>query len=137
MATAHKKTSPVTWLALIVVIVFVAFVYIPNSPKVITTSTTNTTQPVAEIKALSPQQQIDQQFSKLDGSHILLTKMIKKDLHDPSSYQHVNTQYTQTGEHITVLTQYHAANAFGALTLSHIKFRFAINGTPIALLEQN
>ena len=36
---------------------------------------------------------IESQFSTWNGSHIELSRLIKDSMHDPSSYEHVETTY--------------------------------------------
>lgn len=61
------------------------------------------------------QQKIDRLFSPYNGSHIELTKLIKSNLKDPDSFEHIKTSYEIKGDTIFVLTRYRAKNTFGGV----------------------
>lgn len=64
---------------------------------------------------------LQQQFSAWDGSHRELNKAIKAMMHDPDSFDHVETQYWDMGSHLVVKTTYRGKNAFGAVVVNWIK----------------
>lgn len=58
-------------------------------------------------------------FSSWDGSNHQLEKLVKQNLHDPGSYEHIKTQYRELKEfgdanEILVWTEFRAKNKFGA-----------------------
>ena len=61
---------------------------------------------------------VDSQFSNFDGSHRKVEAAVKSRLNNPSSYEHVNTQYTVNPDAITVQSTYRAKNGFGAVVTS-------------------
>ena len=61
---------------------------------------------------------VDGQFSNFDGSHRKVEAAVKSRLNNPSSYEHVNTQYTVNPDAITVHSTYRAKNGFGAVVTS-------------------
>ena len=60
-------------------------------------------------------------FSAWDGSHHATIAAIKKTMHDPSTFEHVETTYWDMGGKIVVRTQFRGKNGFGATRLSSIK----------------
>lgn len=82
------------------------------------------------------QNQIESQFSSWDGSHINLTKYIKNSMNDPDSYEHVETTFTDLGDHILVLTTFRGKNAFGGVVTNYIKAEVDINGNVTKILDQ-
>ena len=62
---------------------------------------------------------VKDQFDPWDGSHVNLTNMVKKSMHDPDSYEHVQTKYrlVLTGDHpyIFLTSEFRGKNAFGAV----------------------
>jgi uncharacterized protein YrzB (UPF0473 family) len=78
---------------------------------------------------------IEPQFSAWDGSHKNLTKLIKKAMHDPNSYEHVETVYSDKGEYLIVMTKYRGNNAFGGKVLGIIEAKVALNGNIIQIIE--
>lgn len=61
---------------------------------------------------------VDGQFSKFDGSHRKVEAAVESRLNDPSSYEHVKTQYVVNPDSITVYAAYRAKNALGAVVTS-------------------
>jgi hypothetical protein len=85
---------------------------------------------LSEIKA-----KIDAQFSTWNGSHINLTKLIKQNMNDPSSYEHISTDYWDMNDHLVVLTKYRGNNAFGGKVAGYVKAKVDLNGNVIEIME--
>lgn len=71
---------------------------------------------------------IKAQFSGYDGSHRGLERLIKSEMNDPSSYDHVETRYTDHGNYITVYCTFRGKNAFGGLVRNTKAADFSIEG---------
>lgn len=71
---------------------------------------------------------INKQFSQWDGSHIKLEQIIKESMHDPDSYKHVETRYSDKGDHLIVITKYRGANAFGGIVTEYAKAKVTLYG---------
>jgi hypothetical protein len=80
--------------------------------------------------------QVDSQFSLWDGSHIELTKLIKKGLNDPDSYEHVETVYWDMNDHVIVRTTYSGKNAFGGRVKNWVKAKVDNNGNIVEIIEK-
>ena len=52
-----------------------------------------------------------------DGSHIQLTEYIKKNMNDPSSFEHVSTEWAYKGKGMVIREVVRGNNAFGAKIL--------------------
>lgn len=79
------------------------------------------------------QAKVKAQFSSWDGSHTNLVKRIKSGMHDPGSYEHVETYYLDRGDHLVVTTKFRGKNVFGALMLNTVQAKVDINGRVLAL----
>lgn len=79
--------------------------------------------------------QLEKQFSAWDGSHIELTKLIKKAMNDPDSYKHVETVYWDMNDYIVVRTTYSGTNAFGGRVKNWVKAKIDNNGNVIEIIE--
>lgn len=79
---------------------------------------------------------IDKQFSPYDGSHRGLTRLLKENMNDPDSYEHVQTRFRDEGDNILVITKYRGNNAFGGKVLNDITARVDINGNVIEILDK-
>ena len=70
-------------------------------------------------KPLTPagqrQEKIEKCFSRWDGSHIELTKLIKESMNDPDSYEHVKTRYWDKDYGFFIITSFRGKNAFGGV----------------------
>lgn len=80
--------------------------------------------------------QLEKQFSAWDGSHIELTKIIKKAMNDPDSYEHVETVYWDMTDHVVVRTTYSGKNAFGGRVKNWVKAKADNNGNIIEIIEE-
>lgn len=79
------------------------------------------------------QAKVKAQFSSWDGSHTNLVRRIKSGMHDPGSYQHVETYYLDRGDHLVVTTKFRGKNAFGALVLNTVQAKVDISGNVLEL----
>lgn len=80
--------------------------------------------------------QLEKQFSAWDGSHIELTKIIKKAMNDPKSYEHIETVYWDMTDHVVVRTTYSGKNAFGGRVKNWVKAKADNNGNIIEIIEE-
>lgn len=78
---------------------------------------------------------IKKQFSVWDGSHRELTRVIKDSMNDPGSYEHVNTTYRDSGDHLIVTTTFRGKNAFGAIVVNTVNAKVSLSGDVIEVLE--
>jgi hypothetical protein len=78
---------------------------------------------------------VESQLSGWDGSHPGLTKMIKKNMNDPDSYEHVETKYRDEGQSIFIITKFRGKNAFGGKVMNTISARVDFNGNVIEIVE--
>ena len=97
----HKKDNK--WIALLkLVAIFVSIVFIVNTCSDQDSSTNSTNK-------------IDSHFSKFDGSFIKFREYIKENLNDPSSFEHVETRFTDHEDGTaTVWMKYRGKNSFNA-----------------------
>jgi hypothetical protein len=76
-------------------------------------------------------------FSPWDGSHKALEKYIKSTLRDPRSYEHVETRFTDNGEHIIVGTTFRAKNGFGGMNTGSIVVKASIDGKILGIITKD
>ncbi|GAB0151077.1 hypothetical protein [Marinobacterium sp. BA1] len=92
-------------------------------------------------KVLTPAEQrakdIRRQFSAWDGSHRNLEALIQDSLHDPDSYDHVETRYSDKGDHLMVALKYRAVNGFGAKRLYQAIAKVGLDGTIISVIDNS
>lgn len=83
-------------------------------------------------------EKITELFSPSDGSNYNLNTLIKHNMNDPDSYEHVETLRTVDGGFLVVRTTYRGNNKFGALVLASITARIDIDsGQILKVLETN
>ena len=80
---------------------------------------------------------IESQFSAWDGSNRYLVKLIKENLNDPKSFEHVETVYSDEGTYILVKMTYRANNAFGGLVLQNVTAKVDYETQYISVISQN
>ena len=75
--------------------------------------------------------QIEEAFSPWDGSHKGLTKVIKKSMNDPKSYDHDKTVYADMGDYLIVTTTFRGKNAFGGVIKNTWRAKCDLDGNVI------
>ena len=89
---------------------------------------------VAEKEAKTERNnKILRQFSQWDGSHRNLERLIKDNMNDPSSFDHVETTYADKGKYILVQMRYRGKNAFGATVLNTTTAKVDIDGNILSI----
>lgn len=78
-------------------------------------------------------EKIIRQFSSWDGSHRNFVRLIKDNMHDPSSFDHVETTYTDKGSYILVQMKYRGKNAFGAKVINTVNAKVDIEGNVLSV----
>lgn len=130
LATHRKKQNRMT-LTLLAVIV------LPVLAIVIFGGSGDSSQSSQRTKPVTHQDVIEQQFSGWDGSHKNLTKLIKQNMHDPDSYEHVETRYSEVDANtLYVVTTYRGNNAFGAKVLNKVEAEVSVNGEVLKILSE-
>lgn len=86
-------------------------------------------------KELTRTDKIEQQFSAWDGSHYELENYIKAHMHDPDSYEHINTKYIDTQNYIVIITKFRGKNKFGAKIINEVIAHVDINGKIIRIVS--
>jgi hypothetical protein len=76
-------------------------------------------------------------FSFWDGSHRGLKELIKKSMNDPKSFEHVETRYTDNGDHFLVTTTFRGKNAFGGVVLNSVKAKTDLDGNVLVVLSES
>lgn len=82
-------------------------------------------------------ERIEKGFSSWDGSHRGLTKHIKEIMNDPDSYDHVETEYWDKGDHLIVKATFRGKNAFGGVVKNWVMARVDLDGNVIAVISQS
>ena len=86
--------------------------------------------------AAARKERIEAGFSAWDGSHIQLTRVIKKSMNDPKSYKHDETVWWDQGDHLIVRTSFRGKNAFGGVVLNWVKAKCDLDGNVVEVIEQ-
>lgn len=90
-----------------------------------------------EARAAARKEKIEDQFSAWDGSHRKLEDYIERNMHDPDSYEHVETVYWDRGDHLVVRTTFRGNNAFGGKVKNSVKAKVSIeDGEILEILSQ-
>lgn len=124
---------------LLIIVLFILYMTGFFSKNPIMTNTSKTHDKVQEKQKTKEEirkEQIKKYFSAWDGSHIGLTKLIKKTMHDPSSYKHVETGYQDKGDHLIVKTTFRGKNVFGGVVKNWVIAKVDLNGNVIKIISQ-
>lgn len=90
-----------------------------------------------EEKEAKRKKLIEEQFSAWDGSHIGLTRMLKKNMRNPDSYEHIETTYRDNGKSLVIKTRYRGQNGFGGMTIGEVMARVDFNGNVLEIISEN
>lgn len=71
---------------------------------------------------------INRQFSPYDHSHRKLKEYLKNNMNDPSTFEHVETTYTDKGSYLYIYMKFRGSNSFGATVLSTIRAKVDLEG---------
>jgi hypothetical protein len=71
---------------------------------------------------------IEKAFSAYDGSHRNLESYILSKMNDPDSYDHVQTNYHDKGDHLLLITKFRGKNAFGGTITNTVMAKANIEG---------
>jgi len=63
---------------------------------------------------------VHSQFSSWDGSHPGLVKAVKAGMHNPESFEHVETRFSDQGETISVIMKFRGTNGFGGVVTQSV-----------------
>jgi hypothetical protein len=73
-------------------------------------------------------QRVLAQFDQLTGAHRNLEALAKSAMHDPASYEHVETRYQDRGAYIFLRTKYRGTNAYGVKVIAEAMARADLDG---------
>lgn len=79
---------------------------------------------------------IEAGFSAWDGSHRGLEKVVKASMNNPKSYEHVETVYSDRGDHLIVRTTFRGTNAFGGVVTNWVRAKVDLDGNVLSIIEQ-
>ena len=89
----------------------------------------------AEIEE-ARKRKVEGQFSKWDGSHPGVVRLVKSIMNDPDSFKHDSTRFVDEGDHLTVVMAFRGKNAFGALVRNEIRAEVDFRGNVLKVLGQ-
>lgn len=81
------------------------------------------------------ERQIKAQFSPWDGSHRALARLVKENLKDPDSYDHIETRYGVDGDTLNIRMRYRARNSFGGMVIGQVVAKTTVEGGPVTILS--
>lgn len=130
-----KKDAKGNWIRLGVAGGFIVCVAICCSG-VLSSSEPNrrSSGPSRSTVASSPAPSVPNGFSAWDGSHTGLVKLIKADMNDPDSFQHVETRVVDKGDHLLVGMTFRGKNAFGGVVTQIAYAKVSPNGSVLELV---
>jgi hypothetical protein len=67
-------------------------------------------------------------FSKWDGSYAPLKKYVKEKMNDPSSFDHVETKFSDRGNHVYIIMTFRGKNAFGGTIINKVTAKVEFEG---------
>ena len=78
----------------------------------------------------------ESQFSAWDGSHSGLERLIKNNMNDPDSYEHVETRFVDHSTYIYVVTKFRGNNAFGGKVINTVEAKVDFSGNVIEIISE-
>ncbi len=81
-------------------------------------------------------EKIEKHFSPWDGSHKGLERLVKENLNDPESYDHIKTTYWDKKDKLRVRMEYRARNGFGGMVVGFVLADVDLEGNVIEVVDQ-
>ncbi|WP_146680379.1 zinc ribbon domain-containing protein [Oceanococcus atlanticus] len=81
------------------------------------------------------QKTIHAMFSQWDGSYPPLVKHVKSNMKDPSSYDHIETRFSDRGDHVYVVMRFRGKNSFGALIPNTVSAKINLDANTFSVLS--
>lgn len=75
-------------------------------------------------------------LSSWNGSHRELVKLVKQNMNNPKSFEHVETRYGVTGDYAGIVMVYRGTNAFGAIVTNSIKAKVSLDDCSLISVEE-
>jgi hypothetical protein len=137
-APIKQETSAATGcLSLIIIgVVIAACAGVFNDKKSPSSNSSPSKSAPIAPKVETREEKIEKLFSAWDGSLRSLEKVIKASMNDPDSYKHVETAYSDQGDHLVVKTTFRGKNAFGGVVTNWVKAKVGLDGNVIQVLDQ-
>lgn len=103
-----------------------------------TQNTTNTPIPTATIDPkMEYNEWIKKQFSAWDGSHYELVRLLKENMNDADSFEHIQTRYNDDGDGLTIMMKYRGKNAFGGKIINYVTAKSDYKSNTIKILAND
>lgn len=67
------------------------------------------------------------------GFHTVLYSVVKTNMKDPISFEHISTKYEDKGDYIIVEMRFRGKNSFGANTINNVIGKFKLSGEVISI----
>ncbi|MBY6963887.1 hypothetical protein HYH87_18280, partial [Clostridium botulinum] len=81
---------------------------------------------------------VKRQFSGWDGSHRGLVKLVKENMNDAKSFEHMETKYSVDGRNgIKIYMKFRGANAFGAKVINTVEAYANYKDNTITITKNN
>lgn len=97
------------------------------------------TYEVKTIESLKEEIQLKQELEDLlddEGAIAVFVDFVKKEMNDPSSFEHVRTLITEKGKYLHVTMKYREVNSYGAKVLTTIEAKLNRDGSVKKVLNQ-
>jgi hypothetical protein len=88
-------------------------------------------------KELTRDEKIKKLFHWYDASHTNSINIIKSALHNPNSFEFIETTYQDHQTYLIVTTKYRAENGFGAIRTAWLKTKIDLNGKVLEIVGQS
>ncbi|MDR0228742.1 MAG: hypothetical protein LBI72_06740 [Flavobacteriaceae bacterium] len=93
------------------------------------------------LEQIEKHKEIKEEFEKnclssWDGSHRELVKLVKKNMNNPKSFEHVETRYAITGNQVGLVMVYRETNRFNTVITNSIKAKVNIEDCSIISIEE-
>jgi hypothetical protein len=99
---------------------------------------TNTPEPTATTDPkIAYNIWVKSQFSPWDGSHYYLVKLLKNNMNDADSFEHMETRYTDNGDGLKIIMKYRGKNAFGGKVINYVTAQSDYKSNQIKIIENN
>lgn len=88
-----------------------------------------------DLEVLERTHKVKRQFATFDGSNAYLKMYVRDNMNDPSSFEHIETTYSDKGNYLLVKMKFRGKNALGTKVVNVVTAKMDIDGNVLSIQQ--